>query len=244
MIQRLAFFLVLALTCATPRADAQTLLYYFDFNSGVTDSVGGSVTGSLAGGASVSGGAVVFDGSSGQVAFTQKLVPTSGSYSVTFSAKQSIAQTNYMEFISQGSSGGPGFYIGQNPSAGIRVTDSWISTGFPMPSVGQWHYWALTVDATAGNSKLYLDGVLQGTLGLAISTTTGGDVTRLGKQFSPYGEYFNGSMDDLRIFNGALSAAQVSALTSVPEPHEIWLLSAGLGVLLLKSRRRLLPRQC
>src|SRR5205814_3365437 len=111
---------------------------------------------------------------------------------VSLFARQNATQGGYVELISQGSSGGPGFYIGHNPNGVIRVGDSWQNTGVQFPSDTQWHLFTVTVDASANTTKLYLDGALRATLGSAIVSTTGGTNTRLGRQFDPFGEYFNG----------------------------------------------------
>ena len=116
---------------------------------------------------------------------------------------------NYVELISQGFSTGPGFYIGHDPGGNIRVTDSWMNTGDPFPSDGTFHHFAMVVDSSAATSRLYVDGTLVGSVNFAITTTSGGGNTRFGRQFDPFGEFFNGGIDDVRIYDHALSAADV-----------------------------------
>src|SRR5262249_11468598 len=89
----------------------------------------GANNGTLQGGAAftsgVSGQAFSFDGSTGYVQFASHVVPTSGSFSVTLFEKSNSPQSgSFVEWISQGSSGGPGFYIGHNTSGIIRVGDA------------------------------------------------------------------------------------------------------------------------
>lgn len=138
-----------------------------------------------------------------------------------------MAQNNYVEMISQGSSGGPGFYLGHDPNRNIRATDSWTGTGIPFPSIGEFHHFALVVDASANESYLYVDGSKVATHDSAI-TTGGTTTTRLGKQFSPYGEYFDGALDDVRIYDNALSDTDIASLAAVPEPATMLLLGTGL----------------
>ena len=81
-----------------------------------------------------------------------------------------------------------------------------------------WHFIAITVPpgATSGSGALiYLDGVLQpticytvaGTLNTSLSKTTIGS-----RNYITPGTYFGGSLDNARIYNRALSAAQIAAM--------------------------------
>ena len=75
------------------------------------------------------------------------------------------------------------------------------------------------VDATANQSRLFRDGILQATLNSAITTTSGGTATRLGRQFDPFTEFFAGDLDDIRIYQGALTASEVATLAAgAPSP--------------------------
>lgn len=180
------------------------LIHSYQFNGNANDSVG-SANGTLINGATVSGGVLHLDGTNDYVQLASHIVPTSGTYSVVLTARETTPVAHYVEMISQGFSGGPGFYIGHDPSEIIRASDSWLFTGVPFPSDGNFHTFDLIVDAVAGNSKLYIDGVLDATLGFAISTTTGGDNTRFGSQFGPFGEFFGGELDNIRIYDNAIT---------------------------------------
>ena len=204
------------------------LIHHYEFNSDVSDSVGGGADGTLWYGAIVAGGILTLDGDDDYVQFATKIVPTSGSYTVALFGRQDSTQTDFVEMISQGFSGGPGFYIGHDPSGTIRATDSWLNTGIPFPSDGQFHHFALVVDAVASSSQLYVDGSLEATFGSAIATTGFGTDTRFGKQFHPFSEYFKGALDDVRIYDMALSGTEISNLAAIPEPATMLLLGAGL----------------
>ena len=70
----------------------------------------------------------------------------------------------------------------------------------------------LTADAT--NVRLYIDGQLVASKGSALSLTSGGTDTRLGRQFDTSSEFFHGKIDELWIYSGALTAVEVAALAS------------------------------
>ncbi len=228
---KLKFTLILA-ALAVSSAQAG-LVHSYDFSSGVTD-LTGSANASLIGGASVGGGVLSLNGS-GYAEFGSHIIPTSGSYSVVLDFRLAGAQSGIHELISQGSSGGPGFYIGSSNSFDFRATDSWGSTGVTFPADTLWHQVALVVDGTGGTSTLFLDGTALGSTSFAISTTTGGSDTRLGSQFAPHTEFFNGEIDNLRIYDSAITSGE---LTGTPEPSTFLLLIAGVGSLGLARRRK------
>lgn len=174
----------------------------------------GAIDGTLQGGTTFSNGlfgqAFNFNGSDAYVQFGQHAVPTSGSYTVSLLERQNASQADYIELISQGATFGPGFYIGHDPNGNIRVSDSWQNTGVAFPLDNQWHHIVVTVDAAANVTKLYVDGFLRNTLNSAIATTSGGTHTRLGKQYEPAGEFFNGAIDEVRIYGRALTDSEIA----------------------------------
>lgn len=221
-----------ALVAASGVARAAALLHYYPMNGNLADAAG-AADGTLFNGASIAGDYLALGASNGYAEFDTHLVPTSGSYSVAFFARLNEFRFDYFEFISQGSSGGPGFYIGKDTTNGFRVTDSWISPGIPMVAAGAWHHIALTVDAVAGASFLYVNGAAVGGVPFALATTTGGTNTRLGSQFVPYAEFFPGDLDEVRIYDGTLTGEEVRSL-AVPAPGTL----AAVGTLALAGARR------
>lgn len=93
---------------------------------------------------------------------------------------------------------------------------------------GTWNHWVFTKDSVAGTMAIYLNGALwidqsDGTPSRTIGAPT--DVT-LG---SGHGElYFDGSIDDLRLFDTALSASQIESLYQKPALYRNWVAASGL----------------
>ncbi|MHC4520437.1 MAG: LamG domain-containing protein, partial [Planctomycetota bacterium] len=85
-------------------------------------------------------------------------------------------------------------------------------------SVNTWHHIAYAIDAAAGTAEVYLDGVLGATV-----TFTGTPLFMKPDQELRIGncsgtEYMNGLIDEVRVYNRALSPAEVAGLVGRPGP--------------------------
>jgi len=84
------------------------------------------------------------------------------------------------------------------------------------PSVDTWYHLAVTADGT--NIKIYLNGLLENTVGTAGSVASSGAAISLGSLLSsntppaPTTYYHNGGLDEVGIWSRALSAAEILAL--------------------------------
>lgn len=78
-----------------------------------------------------------------------------------------------------------------------------------------WHHLAITWEADGGHKALYLDGSLAAEIrGIELPTELG-EVLRLGR-FGAGGRHSGVRLDDLSIYNRALSPAEVAALAAAP----------------------------
>jgi hypothetical protein len=106
------------------------------------------------------------------------------------------------------------------PAGYIRNNNADVeATAAPALPVGVWTHLAVTYDGTS--VRLYVNGVLRSTTsapgGIAASTSP----LRIGGNTvfsSPGTEYFAGLIDEVRVYNRALSAAEITADMNTPLP--------------------------
>jgi hypothetical protein len=103
-----------------------------------------------------------------------------------------------------------------------------------------WNNLTVTFDNTTDTSKVYLDGVLKRTLTQATGGNTGG-AFYIGARANGSFQY-HGNIDDVKLYDGVLSQAEVSGLfggSTVPEPTSLAVYSLGtLALLGFRSLRR------
>ena len=104
---------------------------------------------------------------------------------------------------------------------------------------GQWHHLAAVYDSAASEKRIYFDGALVTTVSMASNLNVANANFRLGTIHHPYGdEDFNGTLDDVRIYDTALTGIQIDELTSVPEPSTCLSLFAMISAGVFVLRRR------
>ena len=108
-------------------------------------------------------------------------------------------------------------FLTPSTGAGIRFAITAASSGgesrlnaSPPLSTG-WHHVAVTIDGTSMSMQLYLDGEIVASGSTQVTPANLGQTTNnwLGRSQYPTDPYFNGSLDDFRIYNTALSEGQV-----------------------------------
>jgi chitodextrinase len=96
--------------------------------------------------------------------------------------------------------------------AGIGGVVRWVGGPSASP-VGSWTYVAVTYDGSM--LRLFVNGVQVGTLAASGAIQSSSSPLWIGGN-SPYGEYFNGLIDDVRVYNRALTQAEIQADMATP----------------------------
>src|ERR1035437_5521452 len=200
---------------------AASLTHRYPFSANASDTVGGA-NGQLVGGATISGGAVVLDGSSGYVNLPNNIV--TGYTSVTIEAwVTDTGSGNWARIYDFGnSSGGEDFVLGSTTSgtqsmfltspsgsgtllgdyitASSSVSVEWPGTALPV-GVQQHVVWAS--DAAAQTGWLYVNGVLVGSnTRMTLTPASLGDTVNDWIGRSQWNDpLFKGSISDFRIYN-------------------------------------------
>jgi hypothetical protein len=159
------------------------------------------------------GGALAFNGTNATVR-----VPDSASLhlstAMTLSAwvSPTFAQTGWRTVMQKetdawflNASNGTG---ARRPAGGATIGGSIkYTTGSSALPLGTWTHLALTYDGSA--ISLYVNGVRVSTKQASGTIQSTSSPLWIGGN-SPYGEYFNGRIDDVRIYNRALSQAEIT----------------------------------
>lgn len=210
-----------------PRQMFSTAVFTFDDGGGstVADSSGNGNAATLHGGAAFTSagrvnGAITLDGSTGYLDATSSSdLQTSGAVTVAGWVKLNGSETDQKIVSTQdGTSGGfkLGIYQGKvefeiRDSSNQYYLDRSVSGGTTLIT-GVWYHVAGVWDPTAGTISTYVNGQLDRQLSttgsLAAST---GDLV-IGRDGNSSSNYLNGTLDNLRVYDSALTASQITAL--------------------------------
>jgi hypothetical protein len=198
--------------------------YGFDEGSGssVTDASGNGNTGSVSGATWVAAGkfgkALQFNGTSARVN-----VPDSASLHLTTGmtleawVDPSTVNGNWRDVIYKGNDN---YYLeatstnGSRPDGGLIAGGSYADAyGTAALPANSWSYLAETYDGS--NVRLYVNGTLVATTAHTGSISTSTNQLQIGGD-SIYGQYFAGMIDEVRIYNTALTAAQIQSDQTTP----------------------------
>ncbi|GAB4580006.1 MAG: hypothetical protein Fur0022_27450 [Anaerolineales bacterium] len=200
-----------------------TVQGYWPFEDGINptaDESGNGYDGTLANGTTfvsttpvtltASTQALSFDGVDDRVDIPGPLTLANQSFTVAFWAKRN-ALTGNSDFIFGQGTGTTNvvLHIGFR-NTNIFTCAFWnndLNTPVAYTDL-DWHHWACTYDATTNARAIYRDGVL------VASDTASADYQGSGTAYIGHrngSDHFNGLVDDVRLYNGALSAAEVQA---------------------------------
>jgi hypothetical protein len=233
---------VLCLSGLARSASAQTgpvAAYSFNEGSGpvVTDATGNGNTGTLNGVAWTSGkfgGGLSFNGTSNWITVQSSsflnlttsmtleawVNPSALSVWRTVVMKESSNGLIYSLYASDTSS---------HPSGFIRRTSDVNATSTTALPLNTWTHLATTYDGAT--LRLFVNGVQAASRAITGSIVTSSSPLRIGGN-AVWGEYFSGVIDEVRIYNRALTAAQIQAdmITAIgPPPTGSWTVSGTVS---------------
>ncbi|MEW2113900.1 LamG-like jellyroll fold domain-containing protein [Streptomyces sp. NPDC005474] len=229
----------------TPAAAAATLAGHWamDEGSGTTaaDSSGNGNTATLGSAATwttgrVGSGAVGMGGTAGSVLdVPTPVVDTSASFTVSAWVKLN-STSGYQTAVSIDGTSLSGFFLQLNGTTGKfaftrRASDSSSATetradGGAAPSAGTWYHLVGVDDVATGTLRLYVDGQAQGSAAYTGAwKATGHTVIGRGLFGGNPTDFLKGSVDDVQLYSGAMTAAEVVALN---QPAH-WALDEGSG---------------
>ena len=224
------------------------LVAYYPFDGNANDASGHGYDLALAGNAGFASGqfgqALSLDGTGNQYASRpiSDAAFNFGSGDFTIQGWADFATVGAPEILIEKFTGGsgPGWTL-YALSGGIEFYNGGPVTASQALATNQWYQFA--VEQSGGTLSLFVNGSLlaSGTVGTTIST----DPLLIGRRNAGDGRAcgLNGQIDDVAIWNRALSQDEISYLSlhplssanSVPEPGTVFLL--GLGILLLCRKR-------
>jgi hypothetical protein len=166
------------------------------------------------------GNALSFNGASGIVNLGN---------SSSFSSSQSITLSMWIKFDLLAKYG---YTLAKTASYMVYASEGgllhwWVYTtsgNYDMASVGAyadgaWHLTVCTFDSTLSNQqmKIYIDGILSNSHNLNGTIASTSNNLFLGAYEGSW-RPFKGALDDVRIYNRALSATEIAALYTLPDP--------------------------
>ncbi|MDF7808789.1 Ig-like domain-containing protein [Pontiellaceae bacterium B12219] len=193
----------------------------------VSDVSGNGYDGTLSGGAWVTGqrgGALEFNGSTSADSVNipaDIFVAVTNEITVSMWVKGDATEQPRDDSVFQAldASGNPLFNI-QLPAAGSQVIwdagdssgyDRIVKTASTADFEGQWNHWAFTKNATSGTMNMYLNGALWQS-GSGNTTPMNGVVANACFGSGEGTDYYEGTLDDVRIYNTVLSASEIAVL--------------------------------
>jgi len=184
---------------------------YFDTKlytgNGATQGIGGYINGSGS-----------FNGSSSKIEINSNLNIANNSFSFSFWIACTDSTNDNYVIITEGDNGSnKNLHIGRIVSYpvgkmrfGFYAND--VDSTTNVSTDGTWQHWVCTFDASSKTQKIYLNGVLENTR-IASSNFLGTSNLQIGglTDWASNNE-FNGLIDQVRVYNAALSSSDVTAL--------------------------------
>lgn len=208
-------------------AEAPGLTAYWALNEGsgtsTLDISGNSNAGQINGAIWVTGRlgkGLSFNGSSNTIDINKPVVKTAASFTVA-AWVQTTDLSNFHTAVSQDGSNVSGFFLQLIPGGqfafSLLASDSTSSATVRALSTSNavqntWYHLAGAYDAGAGQIHLYVNGVLQSTQSVTAAWNASGETVIGRAKFGGNADFWSGLIDEVRLYNYALNASQITAL--------------------------------
>jgi len=233
-VATVAMFMFLVGLVGSPAAVAAdpSLVGWWQFDGDILDASGNGRDGSLVGDAQLVdnglfGGAVALDGSGDYVNIDgYKGIGAVDGVQQPFTVANWFKTTGNAEMVTWGDNPG-GQRLSWRIDGGSLRTEhgSGNLRGNTAVNDGEWHHGALVVNEGANlrvpNTLLYVDGVEDSTFSGSDNTYNLGSRTdvSIGRRATSNDRFFNGLIDDVRIYDRALAAEEIAVLAKRPKSY-------------------------
>lgn len=211
------------------------IMCWYPFNNNANDESGNGNNGVVNGGATLgldrfgnSSKAYTFDGINDFISVAHKSqlnLPGQGfSFSFSLWIKPNRTNAQELNIISKGAGNGMNsndvyiMSVYNRNKVGLELskfpTASWASS-IDTVSFNKWNHLVVVYDITVNRSKFYINGVFAGQQSYSFTPSSNGDTSIffIGKQgYSCNCNFFNGSIDDIGIWNRALTISEIKDL--------------------------------
>jgi hypothetical protein len=199
------------------------LLAHYPFNGNASDESGNGNEGTVNGATLTTdrfgnpNSAYNFDGTNDYIGFTADSGPVSGTGDFSLSAYIKTSSADNMRIMQQRDTDIQGQYwlvindgepsYGEYRSGyGLRVKSTYKVND------GNWHMITFVRDSQAGKGYIYIDGELNVSDSGTIKNISSALDFAIGKDLKDSGSHFNGDIDDVRVYNCALTANEIRSL--------------------------------
>jgi hypothetical protein len=214
-------------TTAAVSANGLVAAYSFDEGSGTVlndlsfSGHNGTVNGATWSTSGKYNGGLSFNGTSSYVATTLPISTLSSGFTVTAWVYCDPSVSDWAWVIGEDTGGF--FFIGKSANGndihagadGILNAQDFTSSTI---TTGSWQHWAWTWDGTtsANGIKIYINGNLTSQARATGTSTQATTNIRIGARNPSFGEYWKGMIDEIRIYNRALTQADVQNAMNTP----------------------------
>jgi len=198
-----------------PGTPGLTGIAFYPLDGTATDEAG-THDGTVVGGAAFADRGLELNGSSGYVDLGAPVLNTASDYSAAAWVKLDKADGAFQTAVSQDGPSNSDFFL-QYSGADQRWAMSFAGVralGPVKPEAGRWYHLVGVRDSVKGELRLYVDGQLAGTQGACLpqGTPTGNTVIGRGKYGGNPVDYLDGTIDQVHLYDRALSATEIEQL--------------------------------